>query len=198
MGNARCKQWCARDGGEQIFATTHADGYPRRHHEYFCWPCIETLAQRGFRYVDVQTGPIGQVERNYFRYTLGSKGDVSCETWVGKKPDADRLMREVGVRDDECVVVATLSERPVEYVLAQQVTSVSNARTELWLNQWTVVDERSGQLLARVNDYQFTSKLSAALDMSGHGGNPDESCMKGTSYVRSVTTLATRVLHDTD
>jgi len=88
--------------------------------------------------------------------------------------------------------------RPVEHLLLQRAKDVPEAGIDLRLNQWTVVDERSGKLLAQVNDYLFVSRITALMDMSGHGGNADEKCMKGSTYGESVNTLATRVLGDTN
>lgn len=48
--------------------------------------------------------------------------------------------------------------------------------------------------MAQVKDYQFTSKLTAMLDMSGHGGNPDQKCMAGGAYSGELRYLRSRAL----
>jgi hypothetical protein len=197
-GMSMVRKLCARDGGEQIFATTRAEGYLRQSHRYFCGPCVAALAKRKFRYIDIQTPDRSSAQDEYFRYTLAARGSDRCETWRGKQANAERLLREAGLREDECVVVTRLSERPVEHALLQRGQRLPQGWVVLGLNQWTVVDERSGELLARVNDYQFVARITALMDMSGHGGNADEKCLKGNSYVRSVSTLAERVLGNVD
>lgn len=183
---------CKKDGGERIFETANVRGFLINDHRYFCSACIRLLADRKFEYVDAHVTELGKVT-GYFRYSLSNRSDDNCEDW-SHPPEADRLLRQLGVKGTECVVVTTLTDRPIEPVLSQQWKTLSFQGVKVRLNQWTLIDERSERLLAQVNDYQFTSKLAALFDMSGHGGNADARCMKGNAYVNSVTTLASRVL----
>jgi hypothetical protein len=63
-------------------------------------------------------------------------------------------------------------------------------------SEWILVDSDGQHVLAQVRNYQFTSKLTAMLDMSGGGGNPDAMCMTAAQHSDSAPTLPLRVLRD--
>lgn len=191
-GVAAVKELCAKDGGERIFQTTYAAGYLTNDDSYFCRLCIELLGDRKFEYVDSHHTGVGEYAGRYFRYSLGKRGNETCEDWVGVPVEADRLLRQLDIQENECVVVAELPERPVGPALSQQWRTLVRDGVTVRLNEWTLTDERRGILLAQVKDYQFTSKLTAFLDMSGGGGNPDARCLDPGAYGSAVSKVQGR------
>lgn len=191
-GVAAVKELCAKDGGLKILGTADVPGYLTDFHDYFCTGCIELLGGRAFDYADAHVTDAGRALSKYYRYSLGQVGDANCETWQNV-PEAGRRLRELGVKEDECVVVVELSERPAGLALSQRWSTVSYGDVTVRLNEWLLRDETSATTLAQIRDYQFTSKLTAMLDMSGHGGNPDRTCMRPGEYVKAVATLKKQV-----
>lgn len=194
-GVAAVEDLCAKDGGEHIYATAYAHGYLTDSRSYFCSSCIELLGNRKFEYIDARiTGP-GERDGKYFRYSLGAKGDADCEEW--RDPQAERLLMQLGIREGQCIVVTALPDMPKGYVYVRKGMRISvDAAIKVVLDEWRLSEIDSGTVVARIRDYQFTSKMSSMLDMSGHGGNPDATCMSADEKARSVTTLPERVLRD--
>lgn len=164
------KELCAKDGGLRILSSTEVQGYLTDSKNYFCTGCVELLARRDFAYVDAHVTDTGKAGGQYYRYSLGRAGDAACETWQSTA-EAGRLLRDRGLKGDECIVVTELAERPVGLALTQRWSTLHHAGVEVRLNEWQLVDERTSTTLAQIKDYQFTSRLTALHDMSGHGGN---------------------------
>lgn len=195
-GIAAVKQLCEKDGGERIFDTTYVPGYATyNNRSHFCSACIELLGDRKFKYLDAEVD-MGNGVKSFFRYSLGKSGDARCETW-SRQLDAPRLLRELDIREDECVIASELAGPPDGYTYARHGSTVDiGDRIQVAVDNWEISHAKSGAVLARVRDYQFTSKMTSLLDMSGHGGNPDATCFDPGEKVRSVVTLPERVLRD--
>lgn len=196
-GIAAVEELCAQDGGERIFDTAYVAGYVTGNGggNYFCNSCIELLGDRKFEYLDAEVD-IGTGAKRLFRYSLGHADDPRCETWR-QKSDAPRLLRQLDIREDECVIVTELAGPPNGYVYARRGSTVDvGNRLQVAVDHWEIWHAKSGTVLARVRDYQFTSKLTSLLDMSGHGGNPDATCFKPGAKARLTVTLPERVLRD--
>jgi hypothetical protein len=187
-GVGAVKELCAKDGGLKILSPANVPGYLTEFDEYFCIGCVELLAGRHFDYADAHVTDRGKAGGQYFRYSLGRAGDAACESWQST-PEAGRVLQELGIKGDECVVVTELPERPVGLTISQRWSTLRYDGVEVRLNQWQLTDERTGTMLAQIKDYQFTSRLTAMLDMSGHGGNPDARCLSQRDYLNAVQTL---------
>jgi hypothetical protein len=166
-GIAAVKELCAKDGGERIFDTTYVAGYlTHDRRDYFCDVCIEQLGDRKFEYVDARVR-VGNGSERFFRYTLGKLGDPRCESW-SRKFDAPRLLRQLDIAEDECVIASELAGPPDGYTYARHGSRVDvGNQIQVVVDDWVLSDAKSGAVLARVRDYQFTSKLTSLLDMSG-------------------------------
>lgn len=189
---------CKRDGGERIFETAYAPGYLLDETNYFCLGCFEAIGRHQFEYADarVEFVPKHRFPSNsYLRYSLGTKGDPECESW-STQVNAEILLREAGIKEHECVRVRMLSREPSGYALINTRSKIGVRGATIELNEWSIQRTDTGNVFARIRDYQFTSKLTAAMDMSGHGGNPNQNCMDLREYGQKVTTFGARVLRD--
>lgn len=189
---------CKADGGEHVFETTHAPGYLVDETRYFCLRCIESIGSGPFEYADalVEFVPGKRFPSNsYLRYSLGPKGDPDCEAW-SSQANAEILLRKAGVRENECVRVNLLPEKPSGYALVNSRTKLTVRGATVALNEWRIERTDTAHVLARIRDYQFTSTWTSLLDMSGHGGNADQKCMDGRDYVTKLGSLPERVLRD--
>jgi hypothetical protein len=193
---------CARDGGERIFDTVYVDGYfYESSSSDDCLDCRYALGTHGFEYVDLPVRGDARFGRRlglapgYYRYSLSKRGDSRCEVW-NRLARAQELIKEAGVSEAECIAVSPLPSKPEGYSYRQTLRALMVDELPILVNEWSVQDTSSGTVLATIRDYQFTSKLTQMLDMSGHGGNADATCLDIGSYARSVTTLPTRVLRD--
>ena len=144
-GVGAVKELCAKDGGLKILSPANVPGY---------------LAGRHFDYADAHVTDRGKAGGQYFRYSLGRAGDAACESWQST-PEAGRVLQELGVKGDECVVVTELPERPVGLTISQGWSTLRYDGVEVRLKQWQLTYERTGTMLAQIKDYQFTSRLSA-------------------------------------
>src|SRR5687768_10558467 len=106
------KELCAKDGGLRVASSAKVQGYLTDFKDYFCTGCVELLVGRDFDYVDAHVTDTGKAGGQYYRYSLGRAGDAGCETWQ-RTAEAGRLLRQLGVKDDECVIVTELAQRPV-------------------------------------------------------------------------------------
>ncbi len=189
---------CKHDGGERIFETTYTPGYLANETNYFCLGCVEAVGSRQFKYVDalVHFVPNGRFpSERYLRYSLGLKGHPDCETW-SYRVGAKLSLRRAGVKDSECMRVNLLPTAPTGYALVNSRSKIVVRGAPIELNEWRVEKIGTRHVLARIRDYQFTSRLTALMDMSGHGGNPNETCLDIHEYAKTVGLLPTRVLGD--
>lgn len=190
---------CKRDGGEHILETAFASGYlVEDTQDYLCLSCIEMVGRRQFEYADalVRSIPRRQFPPNsYLRYSVGVKGGPDCEYWTSR-PEVATLLREAGIAEHECVRITLLPGKPTGYALVNSRSKFSVRGAEIALNEWRVEEVQTNRVLANVRDYQFTSTLTAVMDMSGHGGNPESTCLTGDEYVNALANLRSRVLRD--
>jgi hypothetical protein len=195
-GVETAKRLCAKDGGEHIFDTTFVAGYIVAERGYFCRVCIDDLVNGRFEesFNEITTRPAdSEASVAYYRYTLGRRGDPHCETWQ-RPPVPDWQLADVGITGDTCVIVETLEARPKAPAFKMEWIPFLDDGILIKLWQWTLTD-RDGRILAHVKDYQFTHWLTAMLDASGGGGNPDAKCL-GFADLDKIHTLPFRVLRD--
>lgn len=201
-GTAVVGKLCAKDGGERIFATTFVDGYlDEAARADDCRECRDHLGRGEFRYVDIRVPDDLVLVRTlllgsgYYRFSLAAKGDSRCDIWT-REPRAEQLFAASGISAENCIAIAPLQERPGGYSFTATKRDIVVDGVPIHVSERAVLETESREPLAVLRDYQFTARLSALLDMSGHGGNIDASCLDGTTFVRSARALAARTLRD--
>lgn len=187
---------CKRDGGERIFETASARGLLVEASNYLCLRCVALIGSRQFEYVDAFVAQVPSRRfppGSYLRYTLGVQGAPDCETWPAKKTAAT-LLREAGIEEHECVRIHLLPGQPKGYALVNDRSELTVRGATIWRDEWRIEQTGAARVLARVRNYEYTSRWAAAFDMSGQGGNPDATCMNTTDFVQKFDSLAVRVL----
>jgi len=190
---------CASDGGVAIFDTAYSNGFLTYDTSDTC--CFEELQRGDFAYLDIDLTQSSSVvfsglPPGYYRFTLAELNDPRCDVWKRYSLYTLRA-KTAGLPADRCVAVEALPGRPRGFAYSDRWTTVlGKYRTKLRLHEFTMSDTESGQVLARVRDYQFTSKLSSWPDMSDHGGNADAKCISTLDYSRTVRGLPSRVLRN--
>lgn len=189
---------CKRDGGERIFETAHARGLLVEETDYFCWRCIELIGSRQFEYVDARVEYVPRRRFPYgsfLRYTVGAQGDPDCEEWT-LQHNAAISLRRAGIKEEECVRIQLLPDKPDGYALVKSRSELTVRGATIGLDEWRIEQMDTALVLARVRDYYYTSRLAALSDMSGHGGDADETCMDSSEFVNRFRSLGARVLRD--
>jgi len=178
---------CARDGGVRVYRSVLAPGFLSEYHEqdgpsYFSF---EYLVKGGFEYIDFSIQWVNSEYellfpvRGYYRVSLSTRGDADCRGWESflASPGRSGVTTSLGIADGQCIAVKLLNGRPRGYVLTKDRGKVEASNGAVAGYQGaSIVDDRSGAVLATLRDYGYVPSTRKVIDLTGFGATSPYSC----------------------
>lgn len=199
-GVAAVKELCAKDGGETIYESTFVAGYLASEHFANCIECKGALSRKQFDHIDVFVeaggGKGSIVGPGYYRYFISSVGDPRCDVWE-KDPLFLQTKASWGFRKDQCLAVEPITTGISNFSWTRVQKTVSGPDgIEIESDEFSVFQIEPYRVLARHQDYAFTSRMTKFFGSIAAGGaNPDVRCNGTVPWVDSPGLLQ-RALRD--